>query len=473
MKIKYGIYLLLACLLFCVLCNPLPLYFLSDDFDSMFMAQTWSGVIHSYRPGSDFLLHTDHLLYGYNASGYHVTNYLLHFLTAFMLFFTTQQLLLPFYNKAEVDKYAFAASLIFLFYPFHSECIFWLVGRSSLLAVLFAMASVYCYLRKKENRWWYALSLAWLILGLFSYESIWTLPAIIIVLSFVYDKEIVSKNKLLYVSGYWLVFFSYLVARFYLTTTVIGSPYGTQKVVSFDVLFLMRNFASLLSRSFVPPLESAINFVVCVGLMLVVIAFVLYKIRKHINMPMIVIAMAYLLCLLPVISLGIDTHDTESERFLYMPSAFLSMLFSITLFILFKNKILYAVSGLLLVQSIFLVMSYQSFAGASKVTKTSVHALQSLNGVDKIYCIDLPGQYKGGFVFRNGIVNAAHLFAPAVKQIHIISERTLLRYPEKYNLNTYAINNLPRSAVSDSIKLNTSDRITVFVWTDSALNIYK
>ncbi|WP_170971048.1 hypothetical protein [Ilyomonas limi] len=40
------------------------------------MAQTWSGVIHSYHPGSDFLLHTDYLLYGYNASGYHVTDYL-------------------------------------------------------------------------------------------------------------------------------------------------------------------------------------------------------------------------------------------------------------------------------------------------------------------------------------------------------------------------------------------------------------
>src|SRR4051795_10870809 len=146
MNLKYCSYLFIACLLFCLLCNPLPLYFLSDDFDSMFMAQTWSGVIHSYRPGSDFLLHTDHLLYSYNASGYHITNYLLHFTTTFMLFFTTKRLLQPFYERNIVDKYAFIASLIFLFYPFHSECIFWLVGRSSLLAALFAMASVYCYL---------------------------------------------------------------------------------------------------------------------------------------------------------------------------------------------------------------------------------------------------------------------------------------------------------------------------------------
>jgi len=222
MKWKYCLYLLLACLLFCILCNPLSLYFLSDDFDSMYMAQTWSGIIHSYRPGSDFLLHTDHLLYNYNAGGYHTTNYLLHFLTTFMLFFTTKQLLLPFYKKTSIEQYAFAAALIFLFYPFHSECIFWLVGRSSLLAVLFAMASVYCYVRKRESNGWYLLSLACLMLGLFSYESIWTLPVIIILLSFVYDKATMLKSKLLYIAGYWFIFFIYLIARFYLTTTVIG-----------------------------------------------------------------------------------------------------------------------------------------------------------------------------------------------------------------------------------------------------------
>lgn len=480
MNVKYFIYLLSACLLFFLLCNPLQLYFLSDDFDSMYMAQTWSGVIHSYRPGSDFLLHTDHLLYGYNASGYHITNYLLHFSATFLLFFTTQQLLLPFYNNAAVEKYAFTASIIFLFYPFHSECIFWLVGRSSLLAVLFAMASIYFYLKKRENSGWYVLSLLCLLLGLFSYESIWTLPAIITIISFVYNKKVILKNKLFYISGYWLTFFIYLAARLYLTATVIGSPYGTQKIVSFDIPFLARNLASLISRSFVPPMQSAVVFVIWLGIIAIVLVVVVFTIRKHITTPHLVIAAAYLLCLLPVISLGIDTHDTESERFLYMPSAFLAMLFSVVVFILFKNKAAYAFGVLLAVQIIFLVLSYRSFAAASKVTKASVQAIQSLYLVDSIYCIDLPGQYKGGFIFRNGITNAANLFAPVIKKVTILSQKELLNYPEHYYLHTFSITELPAHIPNSSELLETDTDVlkpprktAVFVWTDTSLNVYK
>jgi len=472
MNVKYCLCLLLACFLFCLLCNPLALYFLSDDFDSMFMAQTWSGVIHSYRPGSDFLLHTDHLLYNYNASGYHITNYLLHFLTVFMLFFTTRQLLQPFYSPKTVEQYAFVASLIFLFYPFHSECIFWLVGRSSLLAALFAMASIYCYLRKKAGISWYILSLVCLILGLFSYESIWTLPAFIIILSLIYDKGTTLKYKLLYAGGYWLVFFIYLVARFYLTTTFIGSPYGTQKIVSLNILLLLRNLASLLSRSFVPPMQSSIWFVICLCIMVLMIAVVLFKIKGQITTPIVVTTIAFLLCLLPVISLGIDTHDTESERFLYMPSTFLSILFSIVLHTLFKNKTAYAIGVLLAAQIVFLSISYRSFVAASKVTKATAQGLSSLQQTHIIYCINLPGQYKGGFIFRNGIANAANLFAPQVKEVNIVSQSVLSNYPNNYRLDFYPLNNLPGS-LKKMLALKSASQTAVLVWDMRSLNVYR
>ncbi len=473
MKLKYCIYLLLACVVFCFLCNPLSLYFLSDDFDSMYMAQTWSGVIHSYRPGSDFLLHTDHLLYGYQAGGYHITNYLLHFLTTFMLFFTTRQLLFPYYNKEERDKYAMVASFIFLFYPFHSECIFWLVGRSSLLATLFALCSIYGWLRKKESTWWYVLSLISLGLGLFSYESIWTLPAIIILLAMVYDKATGMKMKLLYISGYWLIFFLYLIARWYLTTTVIGSPYGTQKIVTFDMLFLLRNGASLVSRSLVPPMQSSAAFIISLGVMVLVLAFAVYTIRKRITTPILIMVTAYILCLLPVISLGIDTHDTESERFLYMPSAFLSMVLSAIVFYLFQNKTAYAAGVLLAVQIFFLALSYRAFEGAGKVTKTTVQALQTLQHTDSVYCINLPEQYKGGFIFRNGIARAANLFAPEVKSVRILSQIELFDYPGNYTFQLYPIKDLPKEISLRNPALSLPAGNAVFVWTNHVLNVYK
>ncbi len=473
MNMKYVAYLLLSCIVFFLLCNPLHLYFLSDDFDSMFTSQQWSGVIHSYRPGSDFLLHTDHLLFGYDARGYHTTNYLLHFATCFLLFYAAKELLRPFYDITVADKYAFAASVIFLYYPFHSEPIFWLVGRSSLLAVLFAMASVFCFLKKKQNIVYYFLSLFTLLLGLFSYESIWTLPAIIILLSFVYDKDVTGKARLLYVAGYWFVFFMYLWMRFRLTDTVIGSPYGTQKIVSFDVRLLLRNFLALVSRSFLPPMQSAIMYVICFTVLLLMLLGLYFTIRKRITIPLIVCTIAFLVCLLPVLSLGIDTHDTESERFLYLPSAFLSIGISIILFAVFKSKTVYALGGLLALQIVFLTMSYSSFAAASTVVKTSIKAIRSLPVTDTVVCIDLPEQYKGGFIFRNGFANAAKLFAPQVKNVVINPHKEIMQDPQKYELNNYPRAALPARKYVHHLGTDITTPVAVFIWTDSSLNVYQ
>ena len=220
MKYRYFFYLLIAFVFFCFAYNPSHLYFLSDDFDSMYASLRWDYILHSYRFTSDFLLWTDHWMWGDNATGYHITNLFFHFASTGLMFLVTKRLLIKCQTgSTTIDLQAFFISLLFLFYAYHSESLFWIVGRASILAGFFTLCSLYFYLFK-EKKSYYFLSLLFFIGGLFSYESTWIFPLLIMSLALVHSNKRDIKKELLRSLGYWFVFAGYLDARFYLTNTV-------------------------------------------------------------------------------------------------------------------------------------------------------------------------------------------------------------------------------------------------------------
>src|SRR5690606_24641288 len=93
-------------------------------------------ILHSFRPLSDLTIRANYLLSNYNASAYLFTNIALHLLSTFLLYVFTKQLYSLVYPSLEIKKYAFFTAVFFLFYPYHSEPIFWLVGRGGSLSTL-------------------------------------------------------------------------------------------------------------------------------------------------------------------------------------------------------------------------------------------------------------------------------------------------------------------------------------------------
>jgi tetratricopeptide (TPR) repeat protein len=100
-----------------------------------------------YRPLFWFSLALDRLLWGLNATGFHLTNLALHWANGLLAFLLLKRL------RVSVSLAA-AASIIWLGLPINSEVVAWISGRSISLAVLFlltALLSAVWYLRSNRT----------------------------------------------------------------------------------------------------------------------------------------------------------------------------------------------------------------------------------------------------------------------------------------------------------------------------------
>src|ERR1700722_750019 len=94
-----------------------------------------------FRPLSDISIYFNYLIGGFHASGYYVFSILIHGINSFLLFQFCNKW--KWTNSVHKQKiFAFTASLLFLTYPFHNECIVWILGRASLMASTFGILAL-------------------------------------------------------------------------------------------------------------------------------------------------------------------------------------------------------------------------------------------------------------------------------------------------------------------------------------------
>lgn len=406
--------------------------FLSDDFVIISKLLEWDYHNTSFfRPLSKWSMYIDFLIWGLAPLGYYLSNIFLNILSSIFLYF----LVINFNNIIgnrdlnNIKITALAVSLIFISYPYHNEAVAWIAGRGVLIASLFAMVSFNLYLLNDKGIFSFKLllSLLFYFLSLFAYESVWTFPVIILIsgLFFAQRRYKPLKEILVISCLYFLILGVYLFIRMQYVGTIIGA-YGIDKHLYVSVIDLALNVLRFVSRSFIGPQENVIVFV-ALSTFLLILFSVLYvyiihkKTLKKYFTHFLFLSM-YFIALLPVLSLGIDTHDTESERFLYFPSFF--MILSVVYFILiFINDMKYRVLILSLIffsNIYFLQESNSNFRNASNITKGIIEDISSFSDAENLYCINIPDQYKGAFIFRNGLKEAINLYINPYKFENII-----------------------------------------------------
>ncbi len=433
MNAKHVAYLLMAFALFVFLYPPAQLYFLSDDWDSLLFSLQPARILHSYRPLSDAVLYLDYSMWKLNATGFHITNFVLHFSSVLCVYSLAKDIFHLRYDDTLSGRLALLSGILFLFYPFHSEAIFWIVGRGAMLCTLFSLLSILFFIRKDTTVWMYPLSLFCFLLALLSYEEAWILPLIIVVL--IWAKP--NKNKrtsYYYAAGFLFVFVLYFGARYFFTNDLIGTPYGSARMIDFDLFRWCKNAGALIARSVVAPMQSSLIFVLAVAFVFAAIVSLLFLFRKKLNAVIVVSGICFSVSLLPVIPLGIDTHDTESERFLYFPSLFLAIFFTQLIAFVFERK-LWLAYLLVIMEIIILRLSYGNFSRSSKVSEATISALYQTGSADTIFCTHLPDEYKGAFIFRNGFEGAVKLIKKDSVHSVVILSRDELFHPSK-NYNT-------------------------------------
>ena len=121
----------------------------------------------------------DYQLYGLNAGGYHLTNLILHILSALLLFWLFNRM------TGSIWRSAFIAAL-FALHPLHVESVVWIAERKDVLSAFFLMLTLclYVYYTEKPVIKRYLPVVFFFACGLMSKSMIVTGPVIMILLDY-------------------------------------------------------------------------------------------------------------------------------------------------------------------------------------------------------------------------------------------------------------------------------------------------
>lgn len=388
------------------LLRPGGLYFLNDDF--IHIPLSASAILiqhHLWRPVCNLSIMLDYQIWGKQAWGYHLMNILLHLFNTFLVWILAGRIQQQFIDTRNAAIFRATAAVLFFVYAYHSETLFWILGRSASLGAAFALPALIFFLDRNKGKWKFVLSLISFQAGLLTYESIWIFPVLTAVFSFytIRKNKHSSSQQELWMNGMvWLVFAANLFVKY----LFIGAIYGQYEAGSlhhFSFITLLSGGAKLFLRTFLPPMQHAALFSLCgvIVVVLAIAAFLAAKSKKEAN-----IFGLLFLCLLityvPCLSLSVDTHGVESERYLYLPSVFAAILITYV-FMNLPGKYFYLpITILISFHLFFLYRSRQNYLLASHITRSTYQQINLLSHKKRLFIDSLPEEVNGALVFRLG-----------------------------------------------------------------------
>ncbi len=158
--------------------------FLTDDYASLYRLLIEKRVpFHeTIRPLIDISFCFNYLISGLHPVSYYIFNLCIHALSCYMVYRVALDL--PLFTGRRQTGFALTAGFLFVFYPFHNEGVVWLSGRLSSMAALFGLMAIHFSLTKKWPWNFLLAAICWFI-GLFAYESIIVLPAVVVLLEWI------------------------------------------------------------------------------------------------------------------------------------------------------------------------------------------------------------------------------------------------------------------------------------------------
>ncbi|WP_462251099.1 hypothetical protein [Ferruginibacter sp.] len=387
------------------------LFFFDEDIfvagNNNFMQDVWQ---RSFIVKLTFIANS--FISGKNAAGYHYTNLVLHLANALLALFVFKELLKSvanYLNQFQLTVIPFIFLMVFLITPIHSEPLCYLLARCSTVVTLFCLISILLFLKAaQKNKLLIFLSLLSFLLALFSYEISWMLPFIIlsIVIFTAYVKgESVKKNSWI-VTPYFFIFAAWFVIKIIIVNKMEVSDYKDDNLFSISFTTLVKNTAILFLRNFIPPFKSTVVFVTgSIGFIIFLLSalIILFKKQRKIFYFLMLLLVNTAFGFAAAVVFGIDSHDSESERYIYFSSVFALMLLSVLLVMLIKNKLLLLiVIGALCsfyAYSLFKTINYYKAAG--NFSKNYLQTIdKKLKTGDALLFVNMRSQFNGALMFR-------------------------------------------------------------------------
>ena len=154
------------------------------------LAEIWLGKnSYDYTPLTLTTFWLEKRLWGDTATGYHVTNILLHAAAALLLWRILSILRIP---------GAWLAALLFVIHPVNVASVAWIAERKNTLSAVFYFGSILSFLaaHKRSDRKWLCLSILLFLLAGFSKGAVVTMPLVLIGCILWMDRTITRRTVL-------------------------------------------------------------------------------------------------------------------------------------------------------------------------------------------------------------------------------------------------------------------------------------
>ena len=412
--IKYTFAILLF-IYFILIVQPWNLYFLNDDFVHIPLSEKTIWVhFQFFRPVANIITSVEVKLFGTNPVGFHITSILLHLIITYYVGILCKLLINKYGDPLKYRHAAYAAGCIFFIYPFHSEPIMWIIGRISMIATLFIILCIIFFLKRSKRVYFYSLSIAAFILALFSYEIAWVVPGFITLFTIIDHYKIKKdfRKNVLYVIPFWILLGLFLLVRYLMLQQLLTEYELLGRNMSLSSF--IANFFRLFARTLAPPTENTVTFIALfLVLALCLFGLIIFIIKsKSIKTVHILLASFLVVSYIPTIPLGIDTHGSEGERYLYLPSVFWILLFTLCVFELRDQMCRIVFCGVMLIYAFLFASAAGNYKHASVVAKNILSLIPDQSRFKKLVAVNLPSNYKGAMIYRSGFKEAIQWIYP-------------------------------------------------------------
>lgn len=391
--------------------------FFSDDFQVLHRLEG-NGPSSFFRPVADVALRVNLWLAGPEPWAFRLANLALLGVNGWLVHVLAKRVV--------HETTAVLAGALFVLYPFHLEPQAWVIGRGVAMASAFTLTALVVATSRLPVSWRSVIVGLMGLLGALCYESAFVLPVLLgawwLLLR---HAEHDAWRLVLFASVAALVMDALL--RWALLDSVVnayGAGFLAHRAVAYPAMLV-----KVIGRSFLPPVDNpstqALRFTM-LGLLLALLVLA-YR-RKRGIIPYrhradVLFTSLFLIASLVAVLGGVSTRTSESDRFLFMPSAFLCMLMASLVQRIWNRVVRSTVLVmLLLVWGHWLLQGQRIWRQASDLVELIISETPTAPSSGRLIVQGLPGDVRGAYVFRHGYVEALAMSGKDAERVMVQQE---------------------------------------------------
>jgi hypothetical protein len=391
--------------------------FFSDDFQVIWRLR--AGEASSFfRPLADLSLRANLALTGPEPWAFRGVNLALLGLNGWLVHLLARRLI--------TADGALAAALLFVVYPFHLEPQAWIIGRGIALASAFTLGALVVATGHAPAILRAILVAALVLLGTLCYESALLTPLLLGAWRVILRPADTKAWRMMLVASIAAVALN-LVLR-WMVLGGLANDYGAAFFVK-PLGDYLSAALKVVGRSFLPPHDDppmqAVRFAL-LGLALAALGSWFRRAnRSHParrRAAVLLVTLFGIACLIAIVG-GVSTRTSESDRFLYLPSAFLCVLVALAMEGI-RSKALWRMAFVMLVASWMLLLrqGLGHWRAASETIARIIAETPEPPRGGRLLVLNLPSDYRGAYIFRHGFREALFLSGRDAAQVVVVAD---------------------------------------------------